>query len=67
MKPRYKVFDTYEEPEYLGGGNTMKEVKKIVRKRIKDTDDECQCVYAELDPSTNTYDWKNYKLMLIVR
>lgn len=67
MKPRYKVYDTYENTEYIGGSNTMNGVKKIVRKRIKDTDDECQCVYVELDPATNKYDLANYKLMLIVR
>lgn len=67
MKPLYKVFDTYEQPKYLGGSNTMNGVKKIVRKRIKDTNDECQCVCVELDRSTNEYDWSNKKLMLIVR
>ena len=67
MKTRYKVIDTYEVPIDLGGSNTIEGVKRIVRKRIKDTDDECQCVYAELEPATNTYDWKNFRLMLIVR
>ena len=67
MKTRYKVIDTYEEPIDLGGSNTIEGVKRIVRKRIKDTDDECQCVYEELEPATNTYDWKNFRWMLIVR
>ena len=52
---KYKVYDLYEGRTTLGYADTMAEVRQIARKQAEDTDDECFCVYAELNPRTNKY------------
>lgn len=65
MKPRYKVYDTYDFIEVLGYCNTIAEVKKLTRQRIDDTDGECACVYSELNPETGKYKFSDYKEIMV--
>lgn len=66
MKPLYKVYDIYEyQREVLGYCNTIAEVKEIVRKRMDDTDGECECVYAELNPETGKYKFSESKMVFV--
>ena len=45
----YGVFDLYDYPELLGEVKTMKEVRKIAKRRVEDTDSECQIFYCKQD------------------
>ena len=66
MKPLYKVYDIYEyQREVLGYGNTLAEVKEIVRKRMDDTDGECTCIYVELNPETGKYKFSESKMVFV--
>ena len=62
---KYKVYDLYEGKDTIGYADTMGEVKKIVRRRIDDTDGECECVYAEINPITSKYKFSECKLILV--
>lgn len=65
MKPKYKVYDIYDLTEVLGYCNTIAEVKDLARQRIEDTDGECECVYAELNPETGKYKFSAYKEIMV--
>lgn len=66
MKPRYKVYDIYDfYREFLSYCNTLAEVKEVVQKRREDTDDECMCIYVELDPKTDKYKLSESKIVFV--
>ena len=49
----YGVFDLYEYPELIGEAQSMKDVRKIAKQRVKDTDGECQIFYCKQDKDGN--------------
>lgn len=61
MKPKYRVYDIYEEKEAIGYADNIQGVRKIKRERIEDTDGECCVVYAELNPENGKYKFSQYK------
>ena len=62
---KYKVYDLYEGKMSLGYADTMSEVRNIVREQAEETDNECYCVYAELNPETNKYKFSEAKPVYI--
>lgn len=55
---KYKVLDIYDGidlRETLGYADNIREIKKLAKERIKDTDGECLVAYLELDTTKNKY------------
>ena len=52
---KYKVYDIYEGTQCIGYADTLEEVYRLARERIKDTDGECLIAYAAV-----RYDGKRY-------
>lgn len=40
MKKAYRLYDTYEDAEFLGAFDTMEEVRRACKKRDEETDGE---------------------------
>jgi len=52
---KFKVVDLYDGKETLGYADSLNEIKKIARKRLIETDGECQVFYYPLNDETGKY------------